>query len=153
MCADITCPVDHNDMIKKDVDGTTSFQCSYCTGQLIQIGSQLTADAIPELNPTTVPSFASVDCPLCKTTMLEHHYKSIEIDLCPNCPTIWLDPGELKIVVPEDDVGKAASEFEKQLFDALQNDYFVLPYADSYKKTVSQSLAKVLNKVKITKNS
>jgi len=138
-------------MHQKEVDGTTSFQCSYCSGQLIQIGSQLNADTIPDLKPTAVPSFARVDCPLCKTTMLEHHFKSIEIDLCPNCPTIWLDPGELKQVVPDHDDDKAASEFEKQLFDALQNDYLVLPYADSYKRTVIQSLVKVLKHVEISK--
>lgn len=151
MSSGITCPVDHNDMVENEFDGTTSFQCLECTGQLIQLGTQLKADTIPDLNPTAVPSFASVDCPLCKTTMLEHHFKSIEIDLCPNCPTIWLDPGELKRVVPDHDNDKAASKFGAQLFDALQNDYLVLPYADSYKKTVIQSLAKVVNRVRSTK--
>ncbi len=131
MCADITCPVDHNDMVKKEVDGTRSYECSYCAGQLVLIGSVLGVDEVPSLSPTLIPSLASVDCPLCKTTMLEHHYKSIEIDLCPNCPTIWLDPGELVKVVPGNDVS-AISEFEKQLFNAAQDEYFVLPYPEGY---------------------
>ncbi len=151
MCADITCPVDFHDMTEKEVDGTRSYECTYCTGQLVLIDKLLDVDETPMLHSTLIPTLSSVSCPLCKTTMLEHHYKSIEIDLCPTCPTIWLDPGELQNVLPLVSDENTMSELDKQLFSASQDEYFVLPYPDSYKKTVIQSLVKVLKNVELSK--
>ncbi|MBN2367245.1 MAG: zf-TFIIB domain-containing protein [Calditrichaeota bacterium] len=40
-----------------------------------------------------------MDCPVCKTPMLILEYQQIEIDYCPSCQGIWLDQGELELLL------------------------------------------------------
>jgi len=40
-------------------------------------------------------------CPKCGASLVEMHYKGIEIDKCSRCEGIWLDSGELERMLPE----------------------------------------------------
>jgi uncharacterized protein len=41
-------------------------------------------------------------CPKCGASLIEMHYKGIEIDKCSRCQGIWLDSGELERMLPEE---------------------------------------------------
>ena len=41
-------------------------------------------------------------CPRCGASLVEMHYKGIEIDKCSRCQGIWLDGGELEQILPEE---------------------------------------------------
>lgn len=56
-------------------------------------------------------------CPACKIEMLILEHKDIEIDFCHNCRGIWLDEGELELLLegPE----KEKSEIHKILLETV----------------------------------
>ena len=56
-----------------------------------------------------------MDCPACKTAMVTLELADVEIDHCLRCGGIWLDTGELELLV--DDPLKA-----RQLLDSFQED-------------------------------
>jgi Zn-finger nucleic acid-binding protein len=42
-----------------------------------------------------------MDCPVCKNAMITFELEDIEIDHCTNCGGIWLDAGELELLLGE----------------------------------------------------
>jgi len=40
-----------------------------------------------------------MDCPVCKTPMIVLELEQIEIDYCTGCEGIWLDSGELELIL------------------------------------------------------
>ena len=42
-----------------------------------------------------------MDCPLCQDIMIVLELKGVEIDYCPECGGIWLDEGELEILLDD----------------------------------------------------
>jgi Zn-finger nucleic acid-binding protein len=40
-----------------------------------------------------------MDCPVCKNAMITMELKDIEIDYCTGCKGIWLDAGELELLL------------------------------------------------------
>ena len=40
-----------------------------------------------------------MDCPVCKNAMIVLELNEVEIDYCPECRGIWLDSGELEILL------------------------------------------------------
>lgn len=42
-------------------------------------------------------------CPVCKKQMMILEYKEVEVDYCPNCEGVWLDQGELELLLETDD--------------------------------------------------
>lgn len=38
-------------------------------------------------------------CPVCKEAMLILEYENIELDYCPSCEGIWMDAGELELLL------------------------------------------------------
>ena len=40
-----------------------------------------------------------MDCPVCKTAMVVLELDEVEIDYCPTCAGIWLDAGELELLL------------------------------------------------------
>ncbi len=42
-----------------------------------------------------------MDCPVCKKSMLVLELQQIEIDYCQNCDGIWLDAGELELLLED----------------------------------------------------
>jgi Zn-finger nucleic acid-binding protein len=56
-----------------------------------------------------------MDCPVCKNAMITLELADIEIDFCTDCSGIWLDCGELEMLLGE-------PEKAKQLLDSFKID-------------------------------
>jgi Pyruvate/2-oxoacid:ferredoxin oxidoreductase delta subunit len=41
-------------------------------------------------------------CPKCGRKLEEINYQSVRIDRCTGCGGVWLDPGELEVLAPEE---------------------------------------------------
>jgi Zn-finger nucleic acid-binding protein len=48
-----------------------------------------------------------MDCPACKNAMITLELEDVEIDYCPDCGGIWLDAGELELLLKEPDKAKS----------------------------------------------
>ena len=42
-----------------------------------------------------------MDCPVCKNAMITLELEEVEIDYCTDCGGIWLDSGELELLLEE----------------------------------------------------
>lgn len=56
-----------------------------------------------------------MDCPVCKNAMITLELEGVEIDYCIDCGGIWLDAGELELLLAEPDKAK-------QLLDSFKID-------------------------------
>lgn len=56
-----------------------------------------------------------MDCPVCKTPMIVLELEQIEIDYCTGCEGIWLDAGELELLLDN-------TEEQKKLLSTFQID-------------------------------
>jgi len=56
-----------------------------------------------------------MDCPACKNAMITLELADVEIDHCTECGGIWLDAGELELLLGE-------TQKAKQLLDSLKVD-------------------------------
>jgi Zn-finger nucleic acid-binding protein len=56
-----------------------------------------------------------MDCPVCKNAMITLELAEVEIDYCTGCKGVWLDAGELEMLL--DDDGKA-----KMLISSFNKD-------------------------------
>ena len=56
-----------------------------------------------------------MDCPVCKNAMITLELQEVEIDYCIDCGGIWLDAGELELLLGE-------PEKAKQLLDSFKID-------------------------------
>lgn len=56
-----------------------------------------------------------MDCPVCKNAMITLELEDVEIDYCTDCGGIWLDAGELELLLGEP--GKA-----RDLLDSFKAD-------------------------------
>ncbi len=56
-----------------------------------------------------------MDCPVCKNVMITLELAEAEVDYCTGCKGVWLDAGELEMLL--DDDGKA-----KMLIDSFSKD-------------------------------
>ena len=54
-----------------------------------------------------------MDCPVCKNAMITLELADVEIDYCTDCGGIWLDAGELEMLLGE-------PEKARQLHDVLK---------------------------------
>jgi Transcription factor zinc-finger len=52
-----------------------------------------------------------ISCPKCDGKLIEADFESIKIDVCDKCSGVWLDPGELTLIVDNND--KQAGWFGK----------------------------------------
>ncbi len=59
-----------------------------------------------------------MDCPVCKTAMIVLEIEEVEIDYCTDCAGIWLDTGELELLL--EDFEQAAAVL--QSFAPAQSD-------------------------------
>ncbi len=56
-----------------------------------------------------------MDCPVCKNAMIVLELEEVEVDYCAECSGIWLDAGELEILLGD-------SQETKQLLDSFKID-------------------------------
>jgi Zn-finger nucleic acid-binding protein len=77
-------------------------RCPICSGVFVSghILNEVRAHSVLHLHktanavPTPIPS--RITCPNDSGQMVAITYKGIEIDVCPKCHGVWLDPGELE---------------------------------------------------------
>jgi Zn-finger nucleic acid-binding protein len=56
-----------------------------------------------------------MDCPVCKNAMIVLELAEVEVDYCTDCGGIWLDAGELELLLGH-------SQQTKQLLDSFKTD-------------------------------
>lgn len=56
-----------------------------------------------------------MDCPVCKSAMIVLELDEVEVDYCPDCGGIWLDAGELELLLGD-------SRQAKKLLDSFKVD-------------------------------
>ncbi len=82
-----------------------------------------------------------MDCPVCKKPMLVLELQQIEIDYCQECGGIWLDEGELELL----------------LGDSTEKDRLMLSFSadlkNAEKKRRCPVCSKKMNKVLVGKNN
>ncbi|MEI6124237.1 MAG: zf-TFIIB domain-containing protein [Bacteroidota bacterium] len=81
-----------------------------------------------------------MDCPVCKKSMMVLELQQIEIDYCQGCDGIWLDAGELELLLED------TSE-KKQLLDS-----FIVDPQNAEKPRRCPKCSKKMHKVHVGKN-
>ena len=72
-----------------------------------------------------------MDCPVCKDAMITLELEDVEIDYCPECGGIWLDAGELELLLGEPQkVRRLLNSFQIE----SQTDERIRPCPICYKK-------------------
>ena len=61
-----------------------------------------------------------MDCPDCKNAMITLELEDVEIDYCTNCGGIWLDAGELELLL--NDPGKAQILLDSFRVDSISTE-------------------------------
>ena len=56
-----------------------------------------------------------MDCPVCKNAMITFELEEVEVDYCTTCAGIWLDAGELELLL-------GSSEQAEQLLNSFKID-------------------------------
>jgi Zn-finger nucleic acid-binding protein len=56
-----------------------------------------------------------MDCPVCSSAMIVLELDEVEVDYCPDCGGIWLDAGELELLLGD-------SQQAKKLLDSFKID-------------------------------
>ena len=55
-----------------------------------------------------------MDCPVCRSAMIVLEIEEVEIDYCTDCAGIWLDAGELELLLEDfDEAAKVLGSFEQ----------------------------------------
>lgn len=49
----------------------------------------------------TIKGRKAMDCPVCKKAMITLELRDVETDFCPVCGGIWLDKGELDVLLDD----------------------------------------------------
>jgi hypothetical protein len=61
-----------------------------------------------------VRQYLHMRCPKCGAALQEVPYRSVKVDECPDCGGIWLDKGELEVLI-----GPKAEGWLQRLFEAF----------------------------------
>ena len=51
-----------------------------------------------------------MDCPVCRSAMIVLEIEEVEIDYCTDCAGIWLDAGELEVLLEDFDQAAGRSQ-------------------------------------------
>jgi len=103
----LTCPRDHQILERKLKDGMVCYRCPGCQGVAVTIGllrRLIDRDFANDLwnRARSGGSGSGVPCPSClgetRSVVVAggEGQQPTEIDVCPSCQLIWLDPGELE---------------------------------------------------------
>ena len=63
-----------------------------------------------------------MQCPVCKNSMVILELDKVEIDYCPSCKGIWLDNGELELLMEDQGEDKKQKSF-KSVKDVPEKKY------------------------------
>jgi len=89
------CPRDNSALTQHEERGRKSLRCAQCSGLFVDRSSLLgllpsgesgaALKALPE---------SAVACARCRVTMRMRVHRGTEVDVCPQCHSVWLDAGE-----------------------------------------------------------
>ena len=109
---DVKCSVCRSPLYQASIGGHRGLHCQKCGGVLMDqssFGEMVKYLRASEVGPPDPPRPLNreelqgrIKCPYCGETMVRHPYYgpgSIVIDTCSRCSIIWLDYGELDIVI------------------------------------------------------
>lgn len=97
-----TCPVDRSLLTEHRADGYIMRSCPTCWGLWVPARTVTAAlGRLPSLaavgaNPQIKPALC---CPDDQAALLSRHYHGVEIDLCTKCGGVWLNHGELELIL------------------------------------------------------
>ena len=69
-----------------------------------RLAAQL-ADADAEKNAAALKALHHLHCGKCGNKMMTTNFKGVEIEVCPSCSAVLLDPGELEQLAGQDQHG------------------------------------------------
>jgi Zn-finger nucleic acid-binding protein len=103
----MNCPADATTLRPVDIGQGVAFKCDRCRGiwlsrATIRTLSELLAGPGVFTPPSTRHKLGAGvrPCPVCSPDLLAKlPTHGIEVDACPNCHGVWLDAGELKLVI------------------------------------------------------
>ena len=102
------CPADKSILQTHDGGGPQIHFCELCHGiwldreQLVRMVRNPTGTVVPSkpTAPVRLPASGARACPDCAGSVLTARIvDGVEIDVCPRCHGIWLDSGELDLIV------------------------------------------------------
>ena len=64
-----------------------------------------------------------MNCPVCKDPMIVLELEQVEIDYCTNCKGIWLDSGELELLLENEQERKSLFESFKEDLSSKERSY------------------------------
>lgn len=121
--ADLPCPICRTHLMQARIEGVAVFYCQGCRGILAKpenfrrfVGLRRgtatgPARRPPPLDPTELQR--KIPCPSCRRVMEVHPYYgpgNAIIDACDECALIWLDHGELTVIVDAPGRDRAGKE-------------------------------------------
>ncbi|MBK9098189.1 MAG: zf-TFIIB domain-containing protein [bacterium] len=62
-------------------------------------------------------------CPACKDPMIVLELEQVEVDYCTSCSGVWLDAGELELLLETDEERKALINLFKEAADVKEKSY------------------------------
>ncbi|MBX2999980.1 MAG: zf-TFIIB domain-containing protein [Caldilineaceae bacterium] len=112
------CPICRLGLVSAKIDGVPVFHCRKCRGNLaeppafrhIVDGRRAKVPKVQKMRPLDSEQLKrTVPCPRCHNPMDVHPYYgpgNAIIDTCGNCALIWLDHGELQVIVTAPERGR-----------------------------------------------
>jgi Zn-finger nucleic acid-binding protein len=64
-----------------------------------------------------------MNCPVCKEPLVVLELEQVEADYCTNCSGVWLDVGELELLLETDDDRKRLVNLFKEAVDLKEKSY------------------------------
>lgn len=64
-----------------------------------------------------------MNCPVCKNSLIVLELQQIEVDYCTNCEGIWLDAGELELLLETEDERTRLIRFFKEAGEVREKSY------------------------------
>jgi Zn-finger nucleic acid-binding protein len=107
------CPFDQKELKEIEERGFTYFQCLECKG--VWMRERALRAVVKQIDPDAAIKVPHADdagdkkrdnnnlikCPHDGLYVVEHKLGKVNIDICPACSGVWLDPGELTAILDE----------------------------------------------------
>lgn len=87
------CPRDNTALTFTSVAEKTSHRCQACEGVYVPMTAM---PAVRDITQSKILSLedSALECSRCQVAMKVLQQSQVEIDICPSCRSVWLDPGE-----------------------------------------------------------
>lgn len=139
---EIKCPRDGSLLNVVSNGKTITNECQSCMGVLVDIKQ---VPAVRKLKHQRIMSLkiSELHCPICSNEMREFTYKNVDIDICSDCKSTWLDPGEEVIFNKDQRMVKDTKWYEH--LDPVSAIVDVASFRSTSKSTCSSTDSGVLD--------